>query len=67
MATERTVYVLDDDDAVLRSLERLLSSANFEPISFERPELFLTAAAFEMFPRFIDGLHIPVTPLPAAK
>jgi AhpD family alkylhydroperoxidase len=29
-------------------------------------ELFLTAAAFEMFPRFIDGLRIPVT-LPAAK
>jgi 4-carboxymuconolactone decarboxylase len=26
-------------------------------------ELFLTAAAFEMFPRFIDGLRIPVTPL----
>jgi two-component system response regulator FixJ len=44
MATERTVYVLDDDNAVLRSLERLLSSANFEPISFDRPELFLTAA-----------------------
>jgi AhpD family alkylhydroperoxidase len=33
----------------------------------ERVELFLTAAAFEMFPRFIDGLRIPVTPLPAAK
>jgi len=31
----------------------------------ERIELFLTAAAFEMFPRFIDGLRIPVTP-PAA-
>lgn len=29
-------------------------------------ELFLTAAAFEMFPRFIDGLRIPVT-APAAK
>jgi hypothetical protein len=29
--------------------------------------LFLTAGAFEMFPRFIDGLHIPVTPLPASK
>ena len=27
-------------------------------------ELFLTAAAFEMFPRFIDGLRIPVTPPP---
>jgi uncharacterized peroxidase-related enzyme len=30
-------------------------------------ELFLTAAAFEMFPRFIDGLHIPTTPPPAPK
>jgi AhpD family alkylhydroperoxidase len=33
----------------------------------ELVELFLTAAAFEMFPRFIDGLHIPVTPLAAPK
>src|SRR5262249_4528899 len=33
----------------------------------ERIELFLTAAAFEMFPRFIDGLRIPMTPPPAAK
>lgn len=33
----------------------------------ERIELFLTAAAFEMFPRFIDGLRIPVTPAPAGK
>ena len=33
----------------------------------ELVELFLTAAAFEMFPRFIDGLHTPVTPLAAAK
>jgi AhpD family alkylhydroperoxidase len=32
----------------------------------ELVELFLTAAAFEMFPRFIDGLRIPVTPMPAA-
>jgi two-component system, LuxR family, response regulator FixJ len=44
MMTERTVYVLDDDAAVLRSLERLLSSASFEPVTFERPDLFLTAA-----------------------
>ncbi len=29
-------------------------------------ELFLTAAAFEMFRRFIDGLRIPVTPPPAS-
>lgn len=33
----------------------------------ELVELFLTAAAFEMFPRFIDGLRIPTTPSPAAK
>jgi PleD family two-component response regulator len=44
MATERTVYVLDDDDAVLRSLECLLSSANFKPITFDHPSVFLTAA-----------------------
>src|SRR6267378_4776254 len=44
MPTERTVYVLDDDPAVLRSLERLLSSANFEPITFDHPDTFLKAA-----------------------
>lgn len=33
----------------------------------ETIELFLTASAFELFPRFIDGLRIPVTPPPAAK
>lgn len=39
-------------------------------VNFTEPELvelFLTAAAFEMFPRFIDGLRIPVTPPPVAK
>jgi two-component system response regulator FixJ len=41
---ERTVYILDDDVAVLRSLERLLSSASFEPIAFENPDAFLAAA-----------------------
>jgi two-component system response regulator FixJ len=41
MRVERTVYVLDDDDAVLRSLERLLSSAGFEPIAFDNPDAFL--------------------------
>jgi two-component system response regulator FixJ len=41
---ERTVYILDDDLAVLRSLERLLSSAGFEPIAFDNPDAFLAAA-----------------------
>jgi two-component system response regulator FixJ len=44
MASERTVYVLDDDDAVLRSMERLLSSAHFQPITFKHPDIFLAAA-----------------------
>jgi two-component system response regulator FixJ len=44
MATERTVYVLDDDAAVLRSLERLLGSANFEAVTFDHPDAFLAAA-----------------------
>jgi uncharacterized peroxidase-related enzyme len=42
--------------------------ASLKP-SFDDPELvelFLTAAAFEMFPRFIDGLRIPVTPPPSS-
>jgi two-component system response regulator FixJ len=44
MATKRTVYVLDDDDAVLRSLQCLLNSVNFEAITFNRPDVFLAAA-----------------------
>ena len=48
------------DDAFYAQLKASFDDA-------ELVELFLTAAAFEMFPRFIDGLRIPVTPLPAAK
>jgi 4-carboxymuconolactone decarboxylase len=48
------------DDAFYAELKPAFSDA-------ELVELFLTAAAFEMFPRFIDGLHIPITPLPGAK
>jgi len=44
MRVERTIYVLDDDEAVLRSLERLLSSADFEPVTFKRADQFLAAA-----------------------
>src|SRR3982074_3066133 len=44
MVGERTVYVLDDDAAVLRSLERLLSSANLKPVTFDHPHAFLAAA-----------------------
>jgi AhpD family alkylhydroperoxidase len=47
------------DDVFYRELRSVFEDAALV-------ELFLTAAAFEMFPRFIDGLRIPVTP-PAAK
>jgi hypothetical protein len=47
------------DDAFYGELQSVFEDAALA-------ELFLTAAAFEMFPRFIDGLRIPVTP-PAAK
>ena len=47
------------DDAFYASL----ASSFSDP---ELIELFLTAAAFEMFPRFIDGLRIPVTPPPTS-
>jgi AhpD family alkylhydroperoxidase len=50
----------DVDDAFYAELKAAFKDT-------ELVELFLTAAAFEMFPRFIDGLHIPVTPIPAAK
>jgi AhpD family alkylhydroperoxidase len=43
------------DDAFYASLKPFFTDP-------ELVELFLTAAAFEMFPRFIGGLHIPVTP-----
>jgi two-component system response regulator FixJ len=41
---ERTIYVLDDDAAVRRSLERLLDAAGFRTVSFETPARFLNEA-----------------------
>ena len=50
-------------DAVDDTFYASLKSSFSDP---ELIELFLTAAAFEMFPRFIDGLRIPVTPPPTS-
>src|SRR4029077_2620229 len=47
------------DDAFFTELKSALNDK-------ELVELSLSAAALKMFPRFIDGLRIPVTPLPAA-
>jgi two-component system, LuxR family, response regulator FixJ len=59
MAAERTVYILDDDAAVLRSLERLLSLANFEPIAFDHPDQFLTAAKTFKTGCVLLDVHLP--------
>ena len=44
MSPERTVYVVDDDPAVRRSLERLLDSAGLHVITYETSLAFLEAA-----------------------
>jgi two-component system, LuxR family, response regulator FixJ len=44
MNNERIVYVVDDDAAVRRSLERLLGSAGFSSIFYETARDFLDAA-----------------------
>lgn len=38
------LYVVDDDAAVLRSLERQLNSAGYDAVSFDSPVKFLDAA-----------------------
>ena len=44
MGSERSVHVVDDDPAVRRALERLLSAAGFEPVGYRSAFEFLEAA-----------------------
>jgi two-component system, LuxR family, response regulator FixJ len=61
MSGWRTVYVLDDDAAACRSLERILGSTGFQVIAFQRPEEFLVKAAnFEQGCVLLD-LRLPGT------
>ena len=50
----------DLDDASFAELKNAYNDAQIV-------ELIATAAVFEFFPRFVDGLRIPVTPVPAAR
>jgi uncharacterized peroxidase-related enzyme len=50
----------DLDDASFAELRNAYNDAQIV-------ELITTAAVFEFFPRFVDGLRIPVTPVPAAR
>jgi two-component system response regulator FixJ len=49
MAAERTVYVVEDDATIGRSLVRLLDAAGLSPILYESPSAFL-ADATELLP-----------------
>lgn len=44
MAAERFIYVVDDDPAICRSLERLLDAVGFQVESYARPKAFLDVA-----------------------
>jgi two-component system response regulator FixJ len=44
MAAERFIYVVDDDPAIRRSLERLLDAFGFQTASYATPKAFLDVA-----------------------
>jgi FixJ family two-component response regulator len=44
MAAGRFIYVIDDDPAIRRSLERLLDAVDFQVTSFATPQAFLDVA-----------------------
>ncbi len=44
MAAERFIYVIDDDPAIRRSLERLLDAVGFRVASYATPKAFLDVA-----------------------
>ena len=44
MAAERFIYVIDDDPAIRRSLERLLDAVGFQVASYATPKAFLDIA-----------------------
>jgi two-component system response regulator FixJ len=44
MAAERCIYIIDDDPAVRRSLERLLDAVGFQVASYATPKAFLGVA-----------------------
>jgi two-component system response regulator FixJ len=44
MAAERVIYIVDDDPAIRRSLERLLDAVGFQVASYATPKAFLSVA-----------------------
>ena len=59
MAAERLVYIIDDDPAIRRSLERLLDAVGFRATSFATPMAFLDVAAGLPMGCVLLDLHMP--------
>jgi two-component system response regulator FixJ len=66
MPIKPVVHVVDDDAAIRRSLERLLASAGYTPVSYETPVAFLAAASgrltgcvlLDLWMPGLDGLEV---------
>jgi two-component system response regulator FixJ len=66
MPSKPVVHVVDDDAAIRRSLERLLASAGFTPVSYETSVAFLAAASgrltgcvlLDLWMPGMDGLEV---------
>jgi two-component system response regulator FixJ len=65
MPNKPVVHVVDDDAAIRRSLERLLASAGFTPVSYETPLAFLAASGrltgcilLDLWMPGMDGLEV---------
>jgi two-component system, LuxR family, response regulator FixJ len=66
MPIKTVVHVVDDDAAIRRSLERLLASAGYTPVSYETPVAFLAAASerltgcvlLDLWMPGLDGLEV---------
>ena len=55
-----TICLLDDDPAVLKGINRLLSAANWNVIQFSDPEKFLTYAKTHRPPIAIIDVWMPI-------
>jgi FixJ family two-component response regulator len=55
----RTVFVVDDDSSLLRSVGRLISSAGFHTQTFERPALLLASEVPETNVCLLLDVHLP--------
>lgn len=57
--TKRTVFIIDDDESVLRALRRLIGSAGFQVVAFATAEEFLHAAELPTPDCLILDVHLP--------